>query len=271
MAVHAQVIPSISAGIARLRNARSASLREKVDNLTRRGTLAGGSQRLVDTEADATDEVKKRLWLLCQTRIRPEPIKGPCVTRKADQNAVERLPSQLALTEQGLGVSTLYVDGLDDTALAVMESYDLVADHDPYVTLPEVLPGSLHPEGGSALQPDEFHVLEGGPSSDEWTHSSEGDYFYTDGQGNVYPVERQAVPEADQIECTLDPQFLNSNEFYHENEDELEEHWDGGANQTYIMYHEAQHWPPMHADNVPDQPFPLPHPGYAPSSYWAGD
>jgi hypothetical protein len=268
MVVHAQVIPSISAGIARLRNARSANLREKVDNLTRRGTLGDGSQRLADTKADATDEVKKRLWLLCQTRIRPEPIKGPCVTRKADHNAAERLLSQLVPAEQGLGASALYIDDLDDTAFAVMESYDLAVDHDPYVTLPEVLPGPIHPEAGSPLQPGELRMLEeGAPPSDEWTHSSEGDYFYTDGQGNVYPIERQAVPEADQIEWTLDPQFPNSDEFYHEDEDELE---DRGASQTYIMYHEAQHWPPMHAENVPDQPFPLPHPDYAPSN-WAGD
>jgi hypothetical protein len=277
MVVHAQVISSISAGIARLRNARSASLREKVDNLTRRGTIGEDNQTLVDAEADATDEVKKRLWLMCQTHIRPEPIKGPCVPRKADQSAAERLPSQLALAEQGPGVSTLYIDGLDDTALSVMESYDLVADDDPYVTLPEVLPGPVYPEAGSALQPGELHLLEqGGPSSDEWTHSSEGDYFYTDGQGNVYPVERQAVPKADQIEWTSDPQLSDSNEFYHEDEGELEEHWDGGAKQTYIMYHEAQHWPPvaglhMRAEDVLDQPLPLPYPDDALSSNWAGD
>jgi hypothetical protein len=232
---------------------------------------------LVGTEADATDEVKKRLWLMCQTHIRPEPIKGPCVPRKVDQNAVERLPSQLALAEQGSGLSTLYVDGLDDTALSVMESYDLAADDDPYDTLLEVLPGPVYPEAGSPLQPGELQILEqGGPPSDEWTQSSEGDYFYTDGQGNVYPVERQAVLRADQIEWTSDPQLPDSNGFYHEDEGELEEDWDGGAKQTYIMYHDAQHWPPvawahMRAEDVLDQALPLPYPDDAPSSYWAGD
>ena len=232
---------------------------------------------MADTEVDATDEVKKRLWLMCQTHIRPEPIKGPCVPRKADQNAVERLPPRLDLAEQGPGVPMLYIDGSDDTALSVMGSYDLVADDDPYVTLPEVLPGPVYPEAGSPLQPGELHVLEqGGASSDEWTHSSEGDYFYTDGQGNVYPVERQAVPRADQFEWTSDPQLPDSNEFYHEDEDEREEYWEGGAKQTYIMYHEAQQWTPvagehMRAEDVLDRPVSLPSPDDAPSSYWAGD
>lgn len=277
MVVHAQVIPSISAGIARLRNARSTRLREKVAILARRRTLGEGDQISVDTEEDITDELKKRLWLLCQTRIRPEPSKGPCFTRKAAEDAVKQPPSQLALAEQGLIVPPYYIDDLDDNDLVDTESYDLMVDYDSYATLPEVLPGPIHPEIGSPLQAGESRMLDDGePSTDQWTHSSEGDYFYTDGQGNVYPIERQTGPEADQIDWPSDPQLGGSGEFYHEDEDELEEHWDRSANQAYIMYHEAQHWPPaagvhMHSEDVPDQPFPLPQPDDAPSSYWAGD
>ncbi|KAK4038692.1 hypothetical protein C8A01DRAFT_47716 [Parachaetomium inaequale] len=277
MSAHAQVIPSIAAGIARLANARSASLREKLDMLTRQITLGSGSQELDGADAGATDEVKKRLWLLCQTRIRPEPIKRLFVTRQADENTANQPPSPLGLPGREPDIPPVYVDDFDfdSGALVAMENYGLVADHDQYAVFPETLPGPDYPELGALGQAGESYMAEGGePASDEWTHSSEGDYFYTDGQGNVYPIEREAVSEDDQINWPSTPQLVGSDGFSQQPDEETEEYWIGGANQTYIMYHED--WSPdpgvyIRADDAADQQFLRPHPDDAPLDDWAGD
>ncbi|KAK4154257.1 hypothetical protein C8A00DRAFT_42920 [Chaetomidium leptoderma] len=279
ISVHAHVIPSIAAGIARLGNAQSSSLREKLDLLIRHGRLGGDNPHPVDAEVDATDEVKKRLWSLCQTHIRPEPMKGPYAARKVVGNATEQPPSQLVLAGRELETSPHCMEDFDSNVLIDREDYELVAEpDDDYSGLPEVLPELNHHEAGSFLQTGEFRVSEERELSlDEWTHSSEGDYFYTDGQGNVYPVDREAVPEDGRIDWPSTPQLLNSEVFSHEEEEEeVEVLWDGDANQTYIMYHEVQPWPPLpeahiHAEDAAGQLRSLPHLDDAPFNGWDGD
>ncbi len=242
MSIHAQAIPSIVAGIARLRHAHSASLREKVVSISRKERGGNGSQGPEDPDADGPDEVKRRLWLLCQTCIRPEPIKGHQIRSKVNETAVDQPPSQLLA---GREPETLphYLDDLDSEALIFAENYGLIdQDNSPYDVLLELSPESSYPEVAGQLPVEKPYMLEDGePSSDDWTRSSEGDYFYTDGQGNVYPVERQEIPEDEPADWPSTPQLVDSEGFDHE-EDEGEVPWDEGVNEAYIMYHEVQHW-----------------------------
>ena len=74
MAVHTQTIPAIASGIARLAKARSITLRVKLLQLS---SLEGAMDKgaVIGTDTDGIrDEVKRRLWSLCQTTIREDPI-----------------------------------------------------------------------------------------------------------------------------------------------------------------------------------------------------
>ena len=272
MSAHAQAIPSIAAGITRLRHAHSASLREKLDIISRQETGANNSQGPEDPEADGSHEVKRRLWLLCQTRIRPEPIKGHQIRRKADETTMDQPPSQLPA---GREAETFphYIDNFDSESLIFAGNHDLTEHNDPYDVLPEGSDESNYLEVASLLPTEQPYMLEDGePSSDDWTHSSEGDYFYTDGQGNVYPVERQEVPEDEPADWPLTPQLVDSEGFDHE-EDEGEASWDESVNEAYIMYHEVQHWSAVpgvqiHAVDGAGRFPPLPPPDDEPFDDW---
>jgi len=136
-----------------------------------------------------------------------------------------------------------YVEDFNTDALGIVEGYQLVQDHDPFAVLPEILAETNNPEIHGLLQagnPDMSEDEE--PPSEEWIQSSEGDYFYTDGQGNVYPIEREGTMEDDNVGWPSTPQ-LSSSEFSHEGE-VVDEARDGDANESYIMYHEVQHWSP---------------------------
>jgi hypothetical protein len=227
-------------------------------------------QKPVDADAETMDEVKKRLWALCQTRIRPEPIKAPFVKRNLD---AEQPPSQRVLGGQELETPSWYIDDFGSGGL-IVEDFELAADHDPYDALPEVLDDPDHLELGDLLQVEPYMSEDAEFPPDEWTGSSEGDYFYTDGQGNVYPIERQAAPEDDQVDWPSTPQLLNSEGLDHTVDENQEEDWDGGGHQTYIMYDEMQHWPPtpgVHIHARDDQPYQLPHPDDGPFRDFAGD
>jgi hypothetical protein len=171
----------------------------------------------------------------------------------------------------------VYADDFDfdSGVLVAMENYDLVADHDQYPMFPELLPGPDYPEIEALAQVGESYMSEDEqPAPDEWTHSSEGDYFYTDGQGNVYPIEREAVSEDDQMDWPSTPQLVGADGSSQQPDEETEEYWIGGANRTYIMYHED--WSPdpgvhNHADDDGDQPFLRRYTDDAPLSDWAGD
>ena len=272
MSVHAQSIPSIATGIACLRHAHSASLREKLDIISRKETGDNDSQNSEEPEADGPVEVKRRLWLLCQTRIRPGPIKGRQIRKKADETAVGQSPSQLLA---GREVETLphYTDDFDSETLIFGGDYDLTEQDDPYAVLPGVSDESSYLEVAGLLPIEQPYMLEDGePSSDNWTHSSEGDYFYTDGQGNVYPVERQEAPDDEQADWPSTPQLVDSEGFDHA-EDEGDVPWDESVNEAYIMYHEVQHWSAVpgvqiHAVDGPGRFPPLPPPDDEPLNDW---
>ncbi len=167
-------------------------------------------------------------------------------------------------------------DGSNGDVFDTAENYDLWADYDHDSALLE----------GFQLEPLEIGLLPtpppymyGGdeePLSDGLMPSSEGDYFYTDGQGNIYGVERHDVPQDHQLEWPSSPQHAASEGFTEEEDIEVED-WDPSPNETYIMYHEVQHWPPepglhIHAvDAGHFLPPPPPHPDDDPFNGWVGD
>ena len=279
MCIHAQVMPSIAAGVARLRNAQSASLRAKLDLLTGRGSSQDAIERPGGSEADDVKEVKGRLWLLCQTRIRPEPMKGHRIKRNADQSTTRQPPTQLAPKEEEIVAPLSYAEpsgNIFDTA----ENYDLVADYGHDWALPGAFVELDQPDVGFLPTPQPYMHGDGEePLSDELTPSSEGDYFYTDGQGNVYSVERHDVPDDHRhhrLEWPSSPQPAPSEGFTDEEDVEVED-WDPSPDETYIMYHEVQHWPPepgapIHAVDAGHFLLPPPpHPNGDPFNGWVGD
>jgi hypothetical protein len=245
MSVHAQAIPSIASGISRLRNAHSASLREKLDRMSREEERGNASQKL----KDGTDEVKRRLWLLCQTRIRPEPTKGHRIRRKAEKHTIDQSPSQVVLADGEDAAFPLSIDDFTNGTFIAAGDYDLVASCDAYTALPKPHLGP-DPSGvvglPQASEADWSEELE--PLSDGWTDSSEGDYFYADGQGNVYPVKKQD----DLADWSPASQLIGSEGLDDEEEGEEEDEipWDEGVNEAYIMYHEVQDWFPEPDDDI---------------------
>jgi hypothetical protein len=141
-----------------------------------------------------------------------------------------------------------------------MEYYELMAGQDPYIELPgEVLDDPDFPESHGLPHINEPDGVDDSElSSDDWTDSSEADYFYTDGHGNVYPVETHAVPETDEVGWLSTPQLVESEGFNH---GEMEIYGDENANQTYIMYHEVQQWCPASGAlrDAAGQAWPLSH------------
>ncbi|KAK3297643.1 uncharacterized protein B0H64DRAFT_457970, partial [Chaetomium fimeti] len=263
MSVHAQIIPSIATGIARLKNARSASLREKLNNLTHQTTLGIDGQEFADSEADATDE------------IQPEPIKRPFATKQGGENTgTKARPQQLNYAGQELEIPTVCVDEDGNGTRVAMESYGLEPDYDPYVVFPGAPFETGHLEIDTLLQMDESYMSSDQVSpSDDWTHSSEGDYFYTDGQGNVYPIEKQENSEGDHsIDWPSASQLVDSDGYSQQHDEDLEELWDQAANQAYIMSYEdgfpvsGVHTRPNDAIN---QPFLPPYPDDTPHDNWA--
>ncbi|KAK4241061.1 hypothetical protein C8A03DRAFT_12617 [Achaetomium macrosporum] len=248
MSAHAQVIPTIAAGIARLRNARSASLREKLDNLLGKANAdAGDSQDSVDAEADVTDEFKKRLWSLCQTRIRPVPTRGNQVRKETDGNTTKQPPAQIMPEGEGLVQHTTppyYPHGFSSNVVIEEESYELVTDYDTY-TIPGTFSEPNFPEPDDFPHTGESYSADDGEqSSEEDTHGSEGDYFYADGQGNIFPIERHAVRGPGEVGWPIIPPVTEPEGFTREDE-ETAMPWDESPNEQYIMYHEVEHWPPV--------------------------
>jgi hypothetical protein len=81
---HARAIPAISSGIARLANARSSLLREKVARLGLSGGPASNNINEVSCGERVEEEIRRRLWSLCQTRIQADPmVKAANHTRAA--------------------------------------------------------------------------------------------------------------------------------------------------------------------------------------------
>lgn len=263
MAVHAQIIPSIAAGIARLGNAQSMSLREKLDIVARHGLSNNSSQKQHDAEAYATGEVKKRLWSLCQTRIRAEPLIGLQARKKTDENMIEEPPSLPGIPPSVLLEHSNSLDRLDqfkhNDPLVDMGSYTLMTEHGLYSEMAEEVLNDpdFFETHGLPHSNESYETGDGELSSDDGTNGLEADYFYTDGHGNVYPVETRAVLEADEIEWPSTPQPLELEGFNHDAE-EVELYADENTTQPFIMYHEVQQWPiasgvPVHTQDAAGQ------------------
>lgn len=247
MSAHAQTIPSIASGIVRLRNAQSASLREKVDKITGRRTVATNSQQHLGEEAHATDEVEKRLWTLCQTRIRPETAKGSHTKKKTEETPAEDLPSQIHLAESEPSEDEELLNDIDDLlhsgALLDIEHHMLLSArtsnselHEEAFCDTQSLDEPVFPCANEMLSIDDGQL-----PLDDWTASSEGDYFYTDGHGNIYPVGRSDTLEASEVEWPSDTRLTEPDGFGHEIEEELQLQVDENANGRYIMYNEVQY------------------------------
>ncbi|KAK1832187.1 hypothetical protein QBC39DRAFT_433513 [Podospora conica] len=71
---HARAIPAIASGVARLANARSSQLREKVARLGLSGGPASEAADRVDCGEGVEEETRGRLWSLCQTKIQADPM-----------------------------------------------------------------------------------------------------------------------------------------------------------------------------------------------------
>lgn len=92
MAAHTEAIPVIANGVARLAKARSTSLREKLLRLcSPEGTLAKGAASVVSADG-IRDEVKSRLWSLCQTTIHGDPISKVGVQKNKDFALTDAAP-----------------------------------------------------------------------------------------------------------------------------------------------------------------------------------
>ncbi|KAL1839616.1 hypothetical protein VTJ49DRAFT_1319 [Mycothermus thermophilus] len=283
MSIHARVIPSISSGIARLCHARSASLRAKLEALRSRHSRDDGSQLSSSTERPSLgNEVQRRLWRICQTRIPPDTAKGPSVPTKAKQRTTGQPESLHFFTEHDWGQLPHHFDGFSEYHLVAGE-YGTFADDEQELNLPESLSSTIY-ANQNHIQEDEASILEDeGPS--EGMQSSEGDYFYTDGQGNVYEIDKPAVHEDESVaEWPSTPQLgfdVLEQEDVEDFEEEFEEfeESDDGAEETYIMYDEVEHWAPIQGAQFPQEntlthSFPPPSFPYPTNSIpidWTGD
>lgn len=235
MAAHAQIIPSIATGIARLRNAQSPTLREKLTMVTSQGPQINNGKKQLDAE----DEIKKRLWLLCRTRIQPEPIKGPQNQQKGDHNT-SKGPSSQVHHSRPEPPDLQICEPNSNNVLGDMEYHGLNAGYDGYELFEEEVYDDDFPEA-YVEELGEADYVE--PPSDDWTNSSEGDYFYTDGHGNIYPVESHDALQADEVHWPPIEQLVELEESGNEEVEDVVLYADENPNQTYIMYDEAQHCP----------------------------
>ncbi|CAP70805.1 uncharacterized protein PODANS_3_8655 [Podospora anserina S mat+] len=183
----------------------SPSLRRKVE-----GLMPGDiDPEIWDVDDEIEDEIRKRLWLRCQTGIRSDPIQRISTSQtNADDNRQEEAPQRLlggpksaeercgppecgeaiinplhyASTANRLAHYCGIPEGIYDDDNDYDEGYD--ADDSPSET------DSFSPYSSSDI---------GALHSDDWQGSSEAEYFYTDGQGNVVTLQQDSdstEPEA---------------------------------------------------------------------------
>lgn len=246
---HSRAIPSIAAGIARLRNARSATLRGKLDNLVRPLTPKEDEQELADSGLDVTDEVGRRLWQLCRSRIQAGLVRRPFSTRRAERNTVEPPRVQFDSAETRWENTPIYE--ADENYFSTTERHDPAEDFDMSGGVLEVLSEPALPQIGMLAEEtsDSYILGDGAPSSDNLTLSSEGDYFYSDGQGNVFPIVGEAAADDSQSEW-LSTQATDHYIFSQTEGEELGEQWLGNPDQTFIMYQENETTHPVGHNNT---------------------
>ncbi|KAJ4404252.1 hypothetical protein N0V85_004910 [Neurospora sp. IMI 360204] len=248
MTAHAQTSPAIANGIARLRNARSSTLREKVGRLQGAEAEAVSStlEHPYDPEDGIRKEVEKRLWSLCQTSIHVEPtvkinkrkakVDGEA---PADTQAEEMMEAFTQLTDDGwvnhppsFGHDypfDLFDQGTDtDTETdtdAVEYGYQyqlgnvaLFEDH------AEWLPEDYSEEETYGEREVDFEGDDDGEDMElgELQPSSEGDYVYADGYGRLHPIPRDQALQA----CQIEGPTLTSDELPFGEEEDHEEFGD---------------------------------------------
>lgn len=256
MTAHASIVPSIVSGIMRLSNAQSSILRQKLER------LASCEGRAKDGHADVTDSsegIIRRLWLLCQTRIRgdirvPQPRKRPDSKRMATQPQLRPVQTDTSSTN-----NSEHSDVSDDESVIELGINDRLPDNSPLVEAPQPLLEGFDLSQAYELMNEEIqesawrdHDL----AMNDWISSSEGDYFYADGLGNVIPVEKHTALKKDEISWADDE--IEHEEPYGQpdigifahgdNEIDLDENED----QAYIMYDE-QNWFLAHEAPYQDQ------------------
>ena len=269
MTAHASVIPSIVSGIMRLSNTQSSTLRQKLERLASCETRTENGHA---TLTDSSEGFRRRLWLLCQTRIRgniraPQPRKRPGPKRMATQpqsNSVE--------TDTSSANSSEHSDISYDESVIELGINDRLPDDSPLVEAPQPLFEDFDRLQAYELMHEEMQESawrDRDLATNDWISSSEGDYFYADGLGNVIPVEKHTALEEDEISWAEDE--IKHKEPYDQhgigisaNEDS-EVDLDENEDRAYIMYDE-QEWLPAHEvpyrdqDQGPSfQPLP-PHP-----------
>lgn len=230
MTAHAQTIPTIANIIARLRNARTATLREKVGRLLgdRGAELASSipSHAAGDNpEDEIVEEVGKRMWTLCQTTIRVEPTVKTGSKRKAKVDGEAPADTQAEeeedYTQEGY-LSQLTDDGWVNHHPPLTHDYlfdpseeqgtdtDVEMGSDAFgydyeyqpmgnITLFQGHAGWLSGDGYSEEEPYGDSGLDYGDDGDDGEDimalddlqpSSEGDYVYADALGRLHPIPR---------------------------------------------------------------------------------
>ncbi|KAK4111253.1 hypothetical protein N656DRAFT_712159 [Canariomyces notabilis] len=240
MAVHAQVIPTIAVGLARLKNARSDSLRQKLDLISTSRPVSSGNNAQVHIEAPTTDEITNRLWSLCQTGIRPDPAKRRKTTRESAEDVIKRpLPNIEARGFELAGAPLEYAYDFDDGALMGGENHRLVTGHGHYADYPEETQGPGYCERHSFPLAGGDGIVGDGEQLGELTDNSDAEYLYADGYGNVYRIEKQDAPEQE-TSWPSSPPLIPYDDLSDEASQEVLVWGDEDSNEAYIIYHEVQ-------------------------------
>ncbi|KAK3951055.1 hypothetical protein QBC32DRAFT_393383 [Pseudoneurospora amorphoporcata] len=251
MTVHAQTIPTIANGMARLRNARSATLRAKVNKLLGAEAVSSTTSHPDDYEDGIRKEVEKRLWSLCQTSIHVEPtVKTSKRKAKADGEALadtqaeEMLDEFTQLTEDGW-VNHHHSSLAHDYPFGLFEEG---TDSDTETDTDAVEYEYQYELGNAALLEDREGWLSEDHSEEETygeneidlgdadgevmalyepQPSSEGDYVYADALGNLHPIPRHQAIQAGQIDYLAGDELHFEEEYYEEGFGDPEEYLGG--------------------------------------------
>ncbi|KAK4212216.1 hypothetical protein QBC37DRAFT_389027 [Rhypophila decipiens] len=212
---HAQLIPSLASSIARLQNSRSASLRDKVGRIT-------GQQQ--PTQDDIVDEATQRLWRLCQTQIRPRPaLRGSGTQTENVRAVVSHKPagSQPSFEQQETRMMEFphYWEHIGALHEGTRSSDEADSDSevwqagwlDPFESEMDEERNVFTP-GGSFSDIDSELVGYGSDTDDGEEEASVGEYFYADGQGNVFAIDvgDEEGSEEDHDQRSLESDWDNS-------------------------------------------------------------
>ncbi|KAK0747552.1 hypothetical protein B0T21DRAFT_397886 [Apiosordaria backusii] len=157
-----------------------------------------------DLEEEIEGEVRKQLWLRCQTGIRADPIKKNNTTQAKLEEASQEDTPQSQLDGREFAWENYGPLGCEDALIR-----HSLSNPDYYLpTMNQTTDYYDVPEGNYDHDDDEYYEddsssdtdsLPGCSSadvepipSDDWLGSSEGDYFYTDGFGNVVSLPQDS-------------------------------------------------------------------------------